>query len=80
MILGNLSASELGDLRDKLVRARASAERRVEYQANGVTRIVEFKSDSELRTALANIEARLGRVEGRSSVNVVALRSEKGWA
>lgn len=76
----DLTASELRVMRDALVRARAVSQRRIEYQANGITRVVDFRNDAEMRVALADIERRLGAAEGRSSVNVVNIRSEKGWA
>ena len=75
----SLTASELSALRDLLVRARATSKRRISYIANGVERTVEFRNDAEFRIALADIERRLNAVEGRSSVNVVSLRSEKGF-
>ena len=75
----SLTASELSALRDLLVRARATSQRRISYIANGVERTVEFRNDAEFRIALADIERRLNAVEGRSSVNVVSLRSEKGF-
>ena len=75
----SLAASELGSLRDALVRARAVSQRRITYTANGVERTVEFRNDAEMRVALADIERRLGAAEGRSSVNVVNITSQKGF-
>jgi hypothetical protein len=77
---GDLTLGELHRLRDGLVRALASDTRRIEYEANGLRRVVEYRSGSEIRTALAAIEARLAAASGGGGVKVCSIRSEKGWA
>ena len=59
-----------------LYKARANATLEVEYQDAGQHRRVRYKSDRELAAAISAIEA---SVAGGPSINIVNIRSEKGW-
>ena len=59
-----------------LYKARASGALEVEYQDAGQTRRVKYRSDRDLAAAIAAIEA---NVAGGPSINIVNIRSEKGW-
>ena len=60
-----------------LYKARASGALEVEYQDAGQTRRVKYRSDRELASAIAAIEA---KVAGGPRANIVNIRSEKGWS
>jgi hypothetical protein len=77
------AADDLNSLRtarDTILKARAEGTRRIVYEANGVRREIEWRSDVELRQALGDIEQRIAALEGKPALNVVNIRSEKGWA
>ena len=74
-----MTVTEMKELRDKLQRRRWSGDRRVEYTANGITRNVQFASDIELRTALGDLERDIAAAEGKPTLQVAYVRSEKGW-
>ena len=59
-----------------LYKARASGALEVTYQDAGQMRSVRYRSDKDLAAAIAAIEA---KVAGGSSINIVNIRSEKGW-
>jgi hypothetical protein len=61
-----------------LLAARSNGARRMTYTANGVERTVEYRTDSELRTAIADLENRIAQGEGRSA-RVHIITSHKGW-
>lgn len=50
----------------------------VSYQGNGVTRTVQYKSDSDMAAAAADLKRRIAAVEGTVAKNVV-LRGVRGW-
>ena len=58
-----------------LQKARASGVLEVQFG----DRTVRYKSDQQMAAAIANIEANMARAAGGSSVNVVSIRSTKGW-
>ncbi|BAQ17480.1 phage head-tail joining protein [Methyloceanibacter caenitepidi] len=62
-----------------LYKARASGALEVEYQDAGVQRRVRYRSDSDLAAAIAALEGKLAADAGGSSVNIVNIRSSKGW-
>jgi hypothetical protein len=76
----NLTIAEMLDLLTKLERVRWTGDRRVEYVANGVSRVVEYRSDVELRQAIGDLKQDIAAMQGKSAVNVAYVRSEKGWA
>ncbi len=59
-----------------LYKARASGTLEVEYEDGGTRRRIKYRSDRDLANAIAAIEA---KVAGGPTVNVVNIRSEKGW-
>jgi hypothetical protein len=77
--VATLTLSELRGLRDGLVRARGQGVRHVVYESNSIRREIEYRSDQELRQALGDCQQQIAAAEGRSSVNVVAIRSTKGF-
>lgn len=66
--------AELSVLRDKLLKARLSGVREVR-DANGEQ--VRYATDSEMRAALASIDAEIARLAG-SSVREIKFRTSKG--
>lgn len=70
----DLPLSELLELRNKLIRARASDVREIQDQ-NGER--ISFKSDRELSSALAHIEARISAARSGAS-NVIKFKTSKG--
>ena len=62
-----------------LRRARASGVRRVEYASgNGVSRLIEYRTDDELAAAIADLERRLAGLRGQR-VHSIAFSSSKGY-
>ena len=74
------SVDELHVYRAAIIRARSSGEKRIVYQANGVTREVEYRNDSELKAALISVDALIAKAEGRPALTVCNIRSAKGFA
>ncbi|MCA1777287.1 MAG: hypothetical protein LC676_17240 [Loktanella sp.] len=67
-----IDASELATLRDALIRARAQGVRVVSVDG----RRVEYQTDAEMATALADLERRL---RGASSTpNTIRINASKG--
>ncbi len=62
-----------------LYKARASGALEVEYDGGGTSRRVRYKSDRDLANAIAALEAKIAADAGGASVNVVKIRSEKGF-
>ena len=69
-----MTAAELQELRDKLVRARLSGLRSVRDQ-NGEELV--YKSDLEMRSAIDSIEFELGRLTS-APANTIHFRTSKG--
>jgi len=69
-----LGGDELGAMRDELVRARAKGVRSV--QLNGER--VEYKTDAEMASAIADLEARIRRASA-TAPGVVRFRTSKGF-
>jgi hypothetical protein len=61
-----------------LLNARNSGVRETRYIANGVERFVSYRTDSELRQAIADLESRIAQAEGRGA-RVHVITSHKGW-
>ena len=59
-----------------LYKARASGALQITYQDAGQMREVRYRSDADLAAAIAAIEA---SVRGGPSINIVNIRSEKGF-
>lgn len=68
-----LGSDELVQLRDALLRARASGTRSVTYDGKRV----EYGSDSEMAAALADLDSRI-RGAGRTRVSTIKFSSSKG--
>jgi len=68
-----LDAAELAGLRDALVRARASGTRSVEYEG----RKVAYATDSEMATALADLERRI-KTATQPRLGAVRFTTHKG--
>ena len=69
---------ELSDRLEALRKARASGVRRVEFEArNGVRRLVEYRSDSEIAAAIADLERQIAQLRG-SRKSVLYINSSKG--
>lgn len=82
MMASYFDADDLNSLRkarNALVEARGQGLRRTNYTANGVTREIEWRTDIELKAALADVEQRIAAAEGKPALNVVNIRSEKGF-
>jgi len=60
---------------ETLRQKRASGVRTVRFGDDEAT----YKSDSEMAAAIADLERQLAAAEGRSSVQVVNIRSKRGW-
>ncbi|MEZ5724394.1 MAG: hypothetical protein R3E47_04795 [Paracoccaceae bacterium] len=70
-----VTPSELIELRDALIRARARGVRIV--QVNGEK--VEYKTDREMADAIADLEARITRASGHPRPQAVRFNSSKGF-
>lgn len=69
---------ELSDRLEALRKARASGVRRVEFESgNGSRRLVEYRTDSELAAAIADLERQIAQLQARK-VSVVQIHSSKG--
>lgn len=68
-----LDAAELAAMRDELIRARARGTRVVMYEGKRI----EYATDAEMASALADIESRLRRAE-RGPVTSIRIVSPKG--
>lgn len=66
--------AELQDLRDKLVKIRASGAREIEYE----NRRIAYKSDDEIATAIQDLDRRIQQLGGSQSVRSVYLNFSKG--
>lgn len=73
-------AETLTELQDQLTtlnRARAKGIRSISYQANGILRTTEFRSDTELREAQNDLQRRIAAMQGGGS-RTVKISSSKG--
>ncbi|MGP9789621.1 phage head-tail joining protein [Roseinatronobacter sp. NSM] len=69
-----LTSTELEQMRDALIRARAKGTR--ELQMNGER--VRYGSDAEMAAAIADLETRL-RAANRPRANTIRFHSSKGF-
>jgi hypothetical protein len=72
------TAAEMRAQLSALLEARSSGVRETAYVANGVERRVSYRTDSELRQAIADLEGRIAQAEGRGA-RVHIITSHKGW-
>lgn len=70
-----LTSASLEEMRDALVRARASGTRSVTYSDG---RRVEYKTDAEMSAAIADLDARL-RLASGASASTIRFSSSKGF-
>lgn len=73
--MASLTLSELQSLRDLLVRARLGGVREIRDQ-NGET--VSYKSDREMASALASVEAQIAQLQNGGAANVIHFQTSKG--
>jgi hypothetical protein len=62
-----------------LQRARWGGALTVSYMAQGITRTVTYKRDSEMATAITDLEGKLAGAEGRLVPREFLVYSSKGW-
>lgn len=60
--------------RDALLRARFAGTRKVETEGH----TVEYKSDSEMASALAELERRIDAASGATRITTIRISSSKG--
>jgi hypothetical protein len=73
-------AETLAELQDQSIalnRARANGVRSIVYEANGVKRSTEFRSDSELREAQNDLQRRIEAMQGGGG-RTIKISSSKG--
>ncbi len=68
-----VSVAELIELRDRLIRSRASGTRQVDYDGKRIT----YATDSEMATALADLERRIARAQRRPA-RTLRIHTSKG--
>jgi hypothetical protein len=68
-----IDATELAGLRDALIRARARGTRSVEYEGRKLT----YATDSEMATALADLERRI-KTATQPRLGALRITSSKG--
>jgi len=68
-----LPVAELIDLRDRLIRARASGTRQVDFNGKRVS----YATDSEMAAALADLERRIAKAQ-RPSARALRVHTSKG--
>lgn len=73
--LTSFTPEALRGFRDALLRARYSGQRRVAYEG----REVEFRTDAELRAAIADAERRLAAAGGEARVSQLRVTASKGY-
>lgn len=71
-----IGLDELTSLRDALLRARLRGTRRVTYDG----REVEYRSDAEMRAALADAERRISAMTSETRVSQIRISSSKGFS
>lgn len=69
---------ELMGWRDALLRARYAGVRSVEFSAGNGSRSVTYRSDAELRAALAEVERQIAAATGTGPVTMIRATSCKG--
>lgn len=70
--------AELTEMRGALLRARASGHRAVAYAYNGTEHRIDFKSDADMASALADLDRRIAAMSGQRAVHTVRLSTSKG--
>ena len=70
-----INLDELRSLRDALLRARLTGTRRVSYEG----REVEYRSDAEMRAALADAERRISLMTSETRISQIRISSSKGF-
>ena len=71
------SVQELQDMRAALVAARSTGALRTTYRSGGTERTTEYKSDRDMASALAAIDAEIAAATGQR-VNTIQLSFERG--
>jgi hypothetical protein len=70
----------LADLQAQLIglnQARAKGVRSISYTGNGITRTVEYKSDSEMREAQNDLQRRIAALSGNTN-RTIRISTSKG--
>jgi hypothetical protein len=73
-------AEDLADLQAQLIglnKARAKGIRSISYSSNGVNRVVEFRSDTEMREAQNDLMRRIAALQGNTN-RTIKISSSKG--
>ena len=73
-------AELVGDLQAQLVKlnsARANGVRQIQYSSNGVSRLVEYRSDAEMAMAQNDLMRRISILLGNTG-RAVLVRTSKG--
>lgn len=73
-------AEDIATLQEQLIalnRARAQGVRQITYTANNATRVVEYKSDSEMREAQNDLMRRISAMQGNGN-RTIKIASSKG--
>lgn len=73
--MATLTLTDLQSLRDALLKARLGGVREVRDQ-NGES--ISYKSDAEMRAALADVESRIAALQSGASVKTIRFNTSKG--
>lgn len=71
------TAGDLQTMLTTLRAARATGARRIEVRAAGGHRIVEYKGDAEMASAIADLERRIAALQ-RPQIRTIRIHSSKG--
>jgi hypothetical protein len=71
------TAQELQDMRAALVAARSTGALRTTFRSGGTERTTEYKSDRDMASALAAIDAELASITGQR-IHTIQLSFERG--
>jgi hypothetical protein len=77
-----IMAESLAELQGQLIelnRARARGVRQITYTANNATRVVEYKSDTEMREAQNDLLRRITALQNSNASRTVRIASSKGF-
>ncbi|PZU85014.1 MAG: hypothetical protein DI528_12985 [Shinella sp.] len=73
-----ITLAELQEFRDKLIKARAGGLKRAVLHSPVMHQEVEFRTDSELAAALADVERRIAAILG-GAPRIVNIQGVKGY-